>query len=77
MYLPPQAVFTTLRATADVSPAGSTVIFDYLDTGALISKKATKRLRYVREATRRIGEPLLTSFDSSTLAPRRGLHLAV
>ena len=63
-YLPRQAVFTTLRAIADIAPAGSTVVFDYADTGAVITEKEAKRRRYLYMATIRLGEPLKTSLDA-------------
>jgi O-methyltransferase involved in polyketide biosynthesis len=77
-YLPRQAVLATLRAIADVAPAGSTVVFDYSDSGAVITEREAKRRRYLYMATRRIGELLMTSLEASTLSSElacRGLCL--
>ena len=38
-YLTRDAVFATWRAIAEVAPAGSAVIFDYLDTDAFVPGK--------------------------------------
>jgi methyltransferase (TIGR00027 family) len=67
-YLPRDTVFTTLQAIADIAPAGSVVIFDYFDNDAFIPEKATKRMQFLQEAVRRVGEPLKTGLDPSTLA---------
>lgn len=67
-YLPREAVFTTLRAFADVAPAGSTVIFDYMDTDAFVPGKVAKRMQLAMEKVRHVGEPLITGFDPSALA---------
>jgi methyltransferase (TIGR00027 family) len=77
-YLTPDEVFATLRTIADISPTGSTVIFDYMDTDAFIPDRAAKRVKLIQETTRGIGEPMKTGFDPSTLAAdlaRLGLHL--
>ena len=67
-YLTRDVVFATLRSIADISPAGSTIIFDYLDTNAFDSEKAAKRVQKGIEITRNIGEPMITGFDPSSLA---------
>ncbi|KJS16077.1 MAG: methyltransferase [Peptococcaceae bacterium BRH_c4b] len=77
-YLPREVVFTTLRAFADVAPAGSTVIFDYMDTNTFIPGRAAKRMQMAIEKCREWGEPLITGFEQSTLATdlaRLGLRL--
>ncbi len=67
-YLPRDAVFATLRSIAGLSPAGSTVIFDYLDTDAFNSGRVAKRLQVLMEGFRQGGVPLLTGFEPPTLA---------
>jgi len=67
-YLTRDAVFTTLRAMADIAPAGSAVIFDYLDTDAFIPEKAAKRVQLMLGEAQFLGEPMKTGFDPSTLA---------
>lgn len=75
-YLPREAVFATLRAFADVAPAGSTVIFDYFDTDAFVPERAAKRIQISIEKCREWGEPLITGFNPSTLAAELApLHL--
>ena len=77
-YLPREAVFATLRAFADVAPAGSTIIFDYLDTDAFVPEKAATRMQLAIEKLRQLGEPWITGFNPSTLATdlaRLGLSL--
>ncbi|MHB8918499.1 MAG: class I SAM-dependent methyltransferase [Desulfocucumaceae bacterium] len=67
-YLPREAAFATLRALADIAPAGSTVIFDYMDTDAFVPGRAAKRIQMSIEKCQEWGEPLITGFDPSTLA---------
>jgi methyltransferase (TIGR00027 family) len=77
-YLPPEAVFATLGSFADAAPAGSSIIFDYMDTDAFVPGKAAKRIQVSIEKCREWGEPLITGFDPSMLAEnlgRRGLRL--
>ncbi|WP_094603992.1 hypothetical protein SPSIL_044190 [Sporomusa silvacetica DSM 10669] len=77
-YLPSDSVFNTLRALADIAPVGSTIIFDYYHTDVFIPEKTSKSLQLGMEYLRQIGEPIITGFDSSTLAPdlaRLGLGL--
>lgn len=75
-YLTRDEVFATLRAIAEVSPAGSTVIFDYQDADALDPQKASRRVQVGQEAARRAGEPMQTGFDPLRLgADLEGLGL--
>jgi len=60
-------VFTTLRSIAEIAPAGSIVIFDYLDTNAFIPEKMSPKLQESLEFLRSIGEPMITAFNPSTL----------
>ncbi len=67
-YLTRAAVFATLCALAEVAPAGSAVIFDYLDTDAFVPEKVAKRVQIMMDNVRRLGEPMITGFDPATLA---------
>jgi methyltransferase (TIGR00027 family) len=77
-YLSREVVFDTLRTIAGVAPAGSTIVFDYLDADAFVAEKTAPRVKLMQEAARRSGEPMKTGFDPSTLAAdltRSGLRL--
>ncbi len=79
IYLPREAVFATLRAIADTAPAGSPVIFDYMDTDAFVPGRAAKYVQVMLKRNQRLGEPVMNAgFDPSTLAvdlARLGLRL--
>lgn len=66
-YLPVEAVFATLRTIAGIAPAGSTVVFDYMNIDAFDPAKASATARTVREITRNAGEPMRTGFDPARL----------
>lgn len=73
MYLTRKEVSATLHSITDISPAGSSVIFDYFVPG-----KADPHTKEMWEDLRQIGEPIKTVFDPSTLAAylaRLGLRL--
>ncbi len=77
-YLEPESVFATLRDIAEVAPAGSSIVFDYLDTGFFDPKNPHKSVRAVLDNVRRIGEPMNTGFDPPALAShlsRQGYRL--
>lgn len=67
-YLTRDTVFSTLRTIAGLSPAGSGVVFDYLDTDAFVPERTAKRVQVMLEAFRKQSMPLITGFDPSTLA---------
>lgn len=67
-YLPREAVLDTLRALAQVAPAGSAIVFDYLDIDAFDPGKATQRMQRMQEIVRNVGEPMKSGFDPATLA---------
>jgi methyltransferase (TIGR00027 family) len=67
-YLTRDVALDTLRSLADIAPAGSVIVFDYLDTDAFVPDRAGKRVQRMQEAARRAGEPMKTGFDPSTLA---------
>jgi len=78
MYLTRDEVYTTLRAIANIAPAGSTVIFDYLDTDAYDPGKAASRVQGMLKLAQHAGEPMKTGFEPSTLAAdiaRLGLRI--
>jgi methyltransferase (TIGR00027 family) len=77
-YLPREAVFKTLYTIANVAPAGSTVIFEYLDTDAFIPERAAQRVQLLLRLANQEKEPMQAGFDPSTLATdlnRLGLQL--
>jgi len=67
-YLTRAAVCATWRAIAEVAPAGSAVIFDYLDTDAFVPERVAERVQIMMDAVRRVGEPMITGFDPARLA---------
>lgn len=67
-YLTREALFATFRAIAAVAPAGSSVVFDYLDTDALVPGRAARRVEHMTEMVRLVDEPMITGFDPATLA---------
>lgn len=66
-FLTRDEVFTTLRSITKVAPAGSIVVFDYLDTNAFIPGKSSQQMQKSLEFLRNIGEPMKTGFNPSTL----------
>ena len=72
MYLTRNEVSATLRSIADLAPKDSSVIFDYF------APEATPQMKEMQEDLRKIGEPMKTTFDPSTLPfdlERLGFHL--
>ena len=67
-YLTRDTVLATLRAFAEVAPAGSKIIFDYLDTDAFVPERMAKNAQILHQVGERIGEPLKAGFDPSKLA---------
>lgn len=67
-YLTRDQVLATLRAVADLAPAGSTIVFDYQAADALDPRKAEKQARLGQQVAGRVGEPMTAGFDPSTLA---------
>ena len=76
-YLTREALFTTLRTITDIVPRGSTVILDYLDNDAFVPGRAAKRAKIAMEHAQNQGEPIITGFDSSTLADALALPLCL
>jgi len=67
-YLTRAAIFDTLRAVASIAPAGSSIIFDYLDADAFVPERAARRVQVLQAIAARVGEPMQTGFDPHTLA---------
>jgi methyltransferase (TIGR00027 family) len=77
-YLTWEALLSTFSAIAASAPRGSTIILDYLDIEAFVPERVARRVNVMMEIVRRIGEPMLTGFDPSTVAAdlaRAGLQL--
>jgi methyltransferase (TIGR00027 family) len=77
-YLTPAAVTDTWQTIAALAPAGSTLIFDYLDAEAFMPEKAAKRVQRMQEIVRNMGEPMQAGFDPARLEAelvRAGLRL--
>ena len=66
-YITHEVVFDTLRAIAGVAPAGSLVVFDYMDPDAFVPERAAKRMQRMQAIVRQAGEPMKAGFDPSTL----------
>jgi methyltransferase (TIGR00027 family) len=77
-FLTRDEVFTTLRSITEIAPAGSIVVLDYLDIDAFIPEKSSPQIQKSLEYLRKIGEPMITGFNPSTLAEdiaSLGFHL--
>jgi len=77
-FLTRDEVFTILHSITEIAPADSTIVFDYLDTYAFISEKSSPQMQKSLEYLRKIGEPMITGFNPSTLAEdiaSLGFHL--
>jgi len=66
-FLTRDEVFTTLRSITAIAPAGIIIVFDYLDIDAFIPKKSSQQMQKSLEYLRKIGEPMITGFNPSTL----------
>lgn len=66
-FLTRDEVFTTLRSITEIAPADSTIVFDYFDNNTFIPEKSSPQMQKSLEYLRKIGEPMITGFDPSTL----------
>ena len=66
-FLIREDAFTTFRSITEIAPAGSIVVFDYLDTDAFIPEKSSPQMQKSLEYLIKIGEPMITGFNPSTL----------
>ncbi len=67
MYLTKEEVLAVLQDIAKISPMGSMVIFDYLDTDAFVLEKAAPRVQGMLMMAKYAGEPMQTGFDANSL----------
>jgi methyltransferase (TIGR00027 family) len=66
-YLTHSAIIETLRSIRSIAVTGSQLVFDYMETDALTSEKASERIQRMMRNARRHGEPMLSGFDPCTL----------
>lgn len=66
-YLTRDVVFSALRSIRDIAPAGSRIIFDYLDEDAFVPSRTARRVQLMQEAARMGGEPMKTGLNPLTL----------
>jgi methyltransferase (TIGR00027 family) len=66
MYLTREANLATLRSIASCSPAGSEVVFTYLDQG--VFQAQSESFRELEQRVAAIGEPFLSGFNPAELA---------
>jgi len=68
-YLTQEEVFGTLRSISEVTPASSTIAFDYFDTDAFVPEKLSPQMQKTLEFLQKIGEPMESKgFNPSSLA---------
>lgn len=67
-YLPRDVVFAVLQTISGAAPAGSRIVFDYLDTDLLIPEKSAQRSQEILMMAEQAGERIVTFFDPATLA---------
>ena len=61
-YLSKEEVLSTLSSIADISPAGSLVVLDYLDIEAFDPDKAAPRILGMMYGAKMMNEPIKTGF---------------
>jgi methyltransferase (TIGR00027 family) len=67
-YLSRAEVAAALRSIVRMAPAGSAMVFDYMDPEAFEPDKAGGSVSAMRDITRQTGEPMKSSFDPDGLA---------
>jgi methyltransferase (TIGR00027 family) len=67
-YLTREEVFATLRSIGRIASAGSTIVFNYSDLSAFTPEKLPLEMRKFHDFLQKIGEPVKTGFNPSTLA---------
>lgn len=67
-YLSREVAFATMRSVAEIAPAGSSLVFDYLDFDAFIPAKAALRVQRMLWSVQEMGEPMEAGFDPCGLA---------
>lgn len=63
MYLDKKDFFNLLALVSNMSPNGSSFIFDYLDDTAFNHQLASKKMIQMRQIAAQTGEPIITGFD--------------
>lgn len=71
-YLPVEAVMATLEEITRIAPAGSSIVFDYLDEEAFVPRKCAPRVQRMLNHVETLGEPMQSGFDPLTLAAAMG-----
>lgn len=67
-YLTYDEVLSALRNIVDISPVGSIVVFDYLDSDAFDSGKAAARVQAMMYGAKQMGEEMKLGLNPSLLA---------
>lgn len=67
-YLEREALLSTMRSIAEVTPAGSELVFDYFEAEAFVPEKCAPRVAFSFREGERVGEPLKSGLDPATLA---------
>lgn len=78
MYLDHDEVFATLRSIVEIAPAGSVVVFNYLDMEAFDTLNEDSRMKELMAMTQHVGEPMKTGFfpgDMPANLKKSGLRL--
>jgi methyltransferase (TIGR00027 family) len=68
MYLPAATVMDTFRSIEALAAPGSSVVFDYSLSSALMPPQAAAVYRSLADHVARVGEPWLSSFEPAVLA---------
>ena len=66
-YLRKDEILSTLKGIADISPKGSSVIFDYADCNIFDDKKTTRRVQNMIHSARQCGEPMKSCYSYNEL----------
>jgi len=67
-YLPRDVVFAILQTISETAPAGSRIVFDYLDTDLLIPEKSAQRSQEILMMAEQAGERIKSFFNPEMLA---------
>ena len=66
-YLDKTVVLNTLRTIADVAPAGSSIVFDYIDVEGFNPERASNRMKKMQTIVAQAGEPMKANLEASSL----------
>lgn len=67
-YLPHDVVFAVLQTISESAPAGSRIVFDYLDSDLLIPEKSAQRSQEILMMADQAGEHIKSFFNPEMLA---------